>query len=420
MTVGCTADDIQESDSSQDDRLDASFFRDTPDKHLDSNQEPNPVDAGSDSVHQQVGWLEPGDTSPWENPPTCTGTGRIVERLSDRAFAKPDLENPSGPEKRTVVFWDEYLEGLRRFFDLSPAWTHEPGRYLAYDLYADVGEDVVLHMGLGSPYDPELTKSVSLSFYLDQEPVNVEIRHLDGGREEIFKEVFDDHLFLISTREIDIVDVTIPAERMVPGRMHEFSVDYRRLRSGRANRGSSRRLPIFYGGYDPPTEPLPCTVPPLRDSPNDFEEEYVRNRGFNLALLFTDPAPYWTYEERTAKTGETRRFYYSVFSYAESGPHTAVIRPTLNAEPLGEPVWIEHSGTPEEFSSRELVDYRNHFDVTFPDEPGLYEVGLSVIEDPWKRWRHFGTLDPQFGIDGIANGEVRSGAYPIRVRVTDD
>ena len=90
-----------------------------------------------------------------------------------------------------------------------------------------------------------------------------------------------------------------------------------------------------------------------------------------------------------------------------------VLVPTLNGEPIGPVFWRVLSGS-QEGADPYKVDDRGWFDVTLPEEDGVYEVYMQTWEDPWVRWRDFGAIRPRGGYEDVAMVKPIAGSNPVR------
>lgn len=389
----------------------------TGDSDAGVSQESDPQDASNrpnEDSGSQAKWLVAESTSPWTKERRCSGRVAIPPP-SVESFQVPDLPKPP-PAKRTIDDLAEELDGNipPKLNGLVVDPKHEPGPFWLYDVYVEPGEPLTVEVYLTTDLDSSTGSTpfrATLTFMLDNEPVELNYKRWSADRTTLIEEVnasgfaFEPHEFL------SIVDVTIPAEELEAGKMHELAFT---LHNGQVDGGyhlSTRRIPIFNGGYEPAVTELPCAIPPIQEPTTEFERELIKQRGFAVVLLFTNPAPDARIVQK-ASPGETVRIFYSVLAISQiAGPHNVAITPTLDGVPVGETQWVQHSG-PGAKLDRSAVDARGYFDITLPEEPGLYLVGATAIEDPFVRWRELGTLEPRRGFPEVRNAESTSATLP--------
>jgi hypothetical protein len=311
------------------------------------------------------------------------------------------------------------VDADRTFWGITAAPRHEPGQQLVYDLHETENGAVDLEVFVRNHRIPGPNGEAGFethTFLLDYQPVSARIRHLSSDRGRVIHERTGSSHFFVPTEPMSILEVQFPAELFEHGKMYEISwvMTTGRIRGG--INAESRRIPLFYGGLEPARKSIPCATPPLEVPTTSVERELLRQLN-GTVLLFTNPAPLRR-TIRTVAPGTTQRIYFSILPQTLNGPHTIELTPTLNGEPVGDSQWVQHSG-PNAVFDRSMVDARGYFDVTLPSEPGMYLVGITGTQDPYKRWRDFGSSEPRRGFENVLNDEVLSSAAPLWFEVVE-
>lgn len=370
----------------------------------------------ADAADAEVVLISPPNPEAWLEEAPCTGNGEYVERLTDEPFEVPTVERFKSALNR---------DDIRRLFGNSlpttvfgVAASHlygATGDRPPYDLYVEPGEDLVLSIFVG---EQRFDDTYIVTPMLDYQPVEATFQHYSADRENLTNEVQDTGYFFKSEEGFDPIDMTIDADAFTTGRMHEVALAVRGI-----NGGYSYRLQVFYGGYEPPPEPLPCVPEPLEEEWTEFDIPIRSSHmGADVVTIFTVPTTA-TADRRVHEVapGETVRIFSTLFRRStEFGPNAVVLQPTLNGRPVGESWWRSRNG-PGPYKDHEHVDARDFFDITFPDEPGKYYiVALKAFESPWDRWRDFGDPDPpNNGFPHVMNKELVEGSNYLRFRVVD-
>lgn len=366
-----------------------------------------PADAGDSDADldsfrdggNEVNWSSPEDLDLWTAARPCSAPTTNVETVSTSPFEVPPGGEFEAAWTRERIL-SEGAEGFdqwsRIFFDSKYGTL---GDRQPFDIFVEPGEDVVLHVHL---FDSSRDQDYVMSTFLDYEPVSSNFKQVTGDRKDVIKESVGTTGFIAHVdRRLVLTDVTIPAEEFTPGRTHELVFAF----VGSSRGAQTSRYQVHYGGYGPPPDPLECVVSPLGTERSIFEGIMYGLSGPRVATIFNVPHPTGvTYLERTVSTGETVRIYSSIFrKFNHIGPTQIFLQPTLNGKPVGDPIWRSRNG-PSDLRRIETIDSRDYFDITLPDEPGLYYFNLVAVEDPWKRWRPFGETDPSAdGYHGYSN-----------------
>jgi hypothetical protein len=246
---------------------------------------------------------------------------------------------------------------------------------------------------------------------VDYQPVDATITHWDDDREQELAETVGSGMNVPNDSIVDIFDITIPASHFTEDRMYEVSISFTMSTLEHRPIGSSKRFALYYNGYDRPSRP--CAIPSLNEPSDGTEHQLFGRIGTNDTILFTED-----FEEihdvrdlLEVEPGETKRFYATTFSFAYPLEKVQYYVPTLNGEPVGNGWYVK---TPaREPPQRSLIDSRRSFEVTFPDEPGIYEVQIANWMDPFEIWR---TREGE-EVEGIRSPHSGANSNVLRFRV---
>ncbi|MFP4597484.1 MAG: hypothetical protein ACLFVJ_04480 [Persicimonas sp.] len=379
------------------------------------------ADQDSDSDEAETGDVRQADPDPlefdealWHQPNPCEG--EVTYDDPDKNFEMP--ERP--PDTDPVHDRDEVVSRLgslpRQGFSIRPSATLEPGGGRSFQLFSEPGTDLTFHVYVINNYDDLSSFRINLLMMVDYEPVEATYERWAPDRDNQLWERRATGVNFPVEYDVEIIDVTIPAEVFDEQRMYELAISVRSTTIERRPTSDVRRYALYNGGYQRPSRP--CVEPRLDQPVTDFEKYLGSRIGSTLGLLFFEGITGRNdlREEIIVEPGETRSIYLSAQrSAVQGGPRPTVMVPLMDGEPVGEPWWInqgDDSGTPAAY-----IDARKSFDMTFPDEPGVYEVQLATWEDPYEIARD---------IDGNRIGEVSEGGYinvnsnALRFRVVDD
>lgn len=415
--LGCSADPSTHSpwpaDSEVVDAGNGSTF-DSGEVELDSGN--------TSSTDQDMGlaMISPPNPERWLAERPCAEPGRTVETVSDGPFEVPTT--PEFTTQRTRGYYEQTLgRPLPTGIQIQADSKYGVENGIQYDIFVNPGDDLVFRMHF---LQPKFDDRYIVTPMLDYEPVEVTFQRYSSDREQLLEEITDTGYLFETVDRLDPVDMTIPASAFTPGRMHEVAVAMRGVVSTGESVGATYRFPVFYGGFEPPSEPLPCVPAPLGEERDTFDARIqFSHKGWDVASIFTVPTLEIDAHKqiREVRPGETVRFFASVFRDSrEYGPIPVMFQPTLNGRPVEEPWWRSRNG-PAALEAVFYVDSRDHFDITFPEEPGVYYVALKAFESPWERWREFGDPDAVSKVD-VMNKELVEGSNVLRFRVigTDD
>ncbi|QDG50856.1 hypothetical protein FIV42_08960 [Persicimonas caeni] len=253
---------------------------------------------------------------------------------------------------------------------------------------------------------------------VDYEPVQATYARWKPDRSEKLLETTATGINFDIDSDFEILDVTIPASAFPDRRMYEISVSFNVTvpRGGRT--GEAYRFALFNGGYDRPSRP--CAEPRLDIPWSDWERQmYLYAASMNIGPLFYDGITdaLDTQSLIDVEPGETRRMYFSALSTSDQqGGKPTVLVPLFEGEPMGPVWWITQGNARGDYRTR--VDARKSFEVTFPEEPGIYVVQVATWEDPYLYWRdRDGTRndDVSFG----SSRDLHESSNPLHFRVVE-
>lgn len=295
------------------------------------------------------------------------------------------------------------------------AQSMRPGPDWPYDLYAVPGLNVPLHVYVINNYEDLSTFRLNLSVLVDYQPVEASYTRWNPDRtEELFTRTTSGVSFSIDSK-VEIIDIVLPGHLFDEERMYEIALSFQ-TSTDRRPIGHSRRFALYNGGYDRPAHP--CAEARLDAESTEIETALRSRISDDLGPLFFHGIKDKDAIQRTIDVapGETMRMYFSALpTLYESGPKPTVLVPVLDGKPIGPTWWITQGGGPES-EYRNRIDARKSFEVTFPEEPGIYEVQVFSWEDPYRIWR---TRD---GVkqEGVSDGSgLRENSNALRFRVVE-
>ena len=370
------------------------------------------VDDGSDAVPLSF------DASLWQQDNSCQGEETYPP--ANDTFAMPNGQAASDPIKtRADVVQDlggrlrEEEQGFGLFVD--PALKPDDPEVFA--IYAQPGTDVKIYLYAINNYEDLSSYRLNLTVMVDYEPVQARYVRWNPDRTQQWSDTKETGISFPIRSDVEIIDITLPGELFSERRMHEIALYTQATTTEGGPNGEARRFALYNGGYDRPSRP--CAEPRLGTEAVGIERYIIAaERTDHLAALFVGGV-----ESRQAlrdviavAPGETRQFYLSVYrdDFYE-GPNPTVLVPLLNGEPIG-PTWWVTQGEDNDSSGWDTIDARKTFEVTFPDEPGIYEVEVASWEDPYQLYRNRnGTR-----VRGVSNGSgLTEGSNALRFRVVD-
>jgi hypothetical protein len=196
--------------------------------------------------------------------------------------------------------------------------------------------------------------------------------------------------------------------------MYEVSLSMQVNTTERRPFGQARRFALFNGGYNRPNRP--CVERRLGVRATVGEHQLIGRISDDLGALFFEGIS--SHEDlrriNEVQPGETRRMYLSVLR-ADIDAEPTVLVPLLDGEPIGIKWWVTQGGE-REYDRWMTIDGRKSFDVTFPEEPGIYEVQVASWADPFELHR---TREGE-EIDGVSAGSgLLENSNALRFRVVE-
>lgn len=380
--------------------------------HVDSQ---DGVDAsGRDGAAPDTSDTNPlfSDTARWMNERSCEG---IVEYPEvNETYSEPSRGEALAEGRQTA---DEFLgTGLPGgvVIAIIPNESLNPGSERPYDLYSDSG-DVEFHLYIynSQPLDVVRTYRSNITILVDYEPVDATITHWNDERDTKLAERVGSGINVPADSQVDIFDMTIPASHFTEDRMYEIGVSLEMNSHPYRTVGLSSRFVVYRNGYNRPSRP--CSIPSLNEEIRGKEFRLLAQVGTNNALLFSDDIKNYSDVDvvHNVEPGEIRRFYTSFRSSQSQSEAQLYFVPTLDGEPIQDGWYVE---TPlREPTPRTYIDARRSFEVTFPTEPGIYEVQLASWVDPFVMAK---TIDGE-DIDRVQTTTNSANSNALRFRVEE-
>ena len=374
------------------------------------------IDGSSDEVDSDVSSeLLEFDPGLWSEGNPCEGV--VNHEDVDSEFSLPD-NPPDDDPKQTRDRVIQRLGGVPRqgnAVTVDPAL--QPADRRPYQLYATPGTDVSIYLAVFNNFDDLSSFRLNVTTMIDYEPVEATYERWSPDRSEKLFEKTTTGINYDITSDVELVDITIPGSAFPEERMYEISLNYEVMSIPTNTHGSARRFALFNGGFERPDSP--CAESPLDEPATSFEAEVVHSVGPQLAMLFHEGI-----RQRDdinhlipVEPGATRQLYLSVLHISaplEEPAPTALV-PVMNGKPIGELWWVS-TGGPRSDQETWQIDARKTFEVTFPEEPGIYEVMVASWLHPWELYRNpDGSRN-----EGVSEGsELQTNSNVLRFRVVD-
>jgi hypothetical protein len=397
-------------DTSLSDASDAADAMDGP----DADASPSDADASGDGDASGAEDAQPleFDASLWMQPNPCQGETSFPEDNAE--FFIPDRAPGYAPKlTRQELIAD--MGGMPLQATSLRVGRHlEPGDQRAFELFANPDTDVTLYLYAVNNYEDLSSFRLNVVVMVDYEPVEASYVRWSPDRTQKLMEVETTGLNFPITSDVEIVDITIPGSVFPEERMYEVSLSMETSTIERRPVGRSQRFALFNGGYNRPSRP--CVEPRLGERSTSIERQVEPRISDDVAALFFDGIIEGADVDQLndVRPGETRRMYLSVIrSDADSKP--TVLVPLLDGKPLDEKWWVTQGGT-REYERQMTIDGRKSFEVTFPEEPGIYEVQVASWTDPFELHR---TREGE-EVEGISDGGgLLENSNALRFRVVD-
>lgn len=314
------------------------------------------------------------DFSDWKLTENC---GPPIARgpASEQPFKIPRRPSPTSPALTRSDLVERYGEPLPNLSFIAPDPSHQPDDGFIVDLWANHGDDVKFYVSLAHPLAQDLeTHRTHFTLLVNYEPVEARYTRWDQERENVLEDVQRHGAWYPRRTDVEFFDITIPAAAFGRAGVHEISVAYEFTNTSKLRKnGESRRYTLFYGGFS--QEPAPCVPEPLNAAATEHEYEFS---GYHMSddtifISHDGMAPTKNHVIRI-EPGATIEFIASHFRMNEV-PTPVVAQPLLNGEPVGGSYMTSNGGPGA--APRDIIDARKTFSVTFPEEPGLYEVMVA-------------------------------------------
>lgn len=305
--------------------------------------------------------------------------GTVWYEPSLETFAPPDREG-GGPTTR-----DEWIEEFNGQLpesakSISAAPELEPGGRVPQTLFAELDQDVRLHLTTVHPRDHYERARLAVSVLVNYEPVQAVFEHYTPNRERVRKIEQGEGVYWPITGDVEVVDIVIPPDAFARPGMYDIALFNTVAVPGRDTL-AIRRFRLYRGDYR--RQPHECLrVGEIRDmTPRENE---IRQFALQLqALLYLpDKTPTELQGPLSAEPGETVQVDYALLPVDDEVVRPFALVPFLNGQPLD---WREFVVAPggESWADPGEVAHRGQFEVTLPGEPGVYNLMLAAWPYPF-------------------------------------
>lgn len=339
-------------------------------------------DAPADPSNGDVEYFPAFDPELWGYRP-CGGTFAIHPVTND-PFSMPARE----PGPNPVQTASEVLRSApsaNEVYRLLAAQKLEPGSELVYDLFSPRSEDVHLYLYATTDRSAEeLAKERAiLTVMVDYQPADAIWERWSDDHQTVLAGAEGPAFSFPAPRRVEIIELKIPSSNFPDARAYEISLGMEITSTALGPKSHSRRLVLYNGGYE--IKQRPCARAALFEEATDIER-WLFGLSLGPVMLFTDlTGPDDDHKTiTTVPGGSTIRIYATAFRMATS-PRVTALQPTVNGEPLGEPIWLTIGGANTQ--SYPFVDGRFSFEYTVPEAPGLYEIVVFTWEDAFETFR---------------------------------
>lgn len=372
----------------------------------DSGQD---ADSSSDASSKPLEF----DAGIWMKPNPCDGQKSFPE--DDSEFSIPDRTHTIDP----TLTRDELIADMGgmplQAWSIRADTALKPGNERPYELFANPGTDIPLHVYAVNDYEDLSSFRLNVTVMVDNEPVEASYIRWNSDRTQKLLDVQSTGVNFPVTSDVEIVDITIPGSAFPEERMYEISLAAEVTTTERSSFGESQRYALFNGGYDRPSRP--CIEPRLGHRARPIVDQLRSRIGDDIAALFFGGITHRDDVRRVidVQPGETRRMYLSVLR-SDIAVEPTVMVPLLNGEPIGTTKWWVKQGGDRAYDDVPTVDARKSFEVTFPEEPGIYEVQVASWTDPYELFR---TPDGE-EVEGVSDGgSLLENSNALRFRVVE-
>ena len=282
--------------------------------------------------------------------------------------------------------------------------------------YSKPTTDVKIYLYAINNYEDLSSFRLNLTVMVDYAPVEARYVRWNPDRTQKWSDTKRTGINFPLRSDVEIIDIMLPGELFSERRMHEIAIFVDSTTTERRSWAQARRFALYNGGFDRPSHP--CAEARLSADAVEIERFiFPKAMADDFGALFFDGITADDLRQTVEVTpGETKRFYLTVFrDDFHEGPNPTVLVPFLNGEPFG-PTWWVTQGEDDASSDWDTIDARKSFEVTFPEEPGIYEVEVASWEDPYRLYRNRnGTL-----VQGVSDGGgPTEGSNALRFRVVE-
>jgi hypothetical protein len=334
-------------------------------------------DASEDVVEDQ----DAGDS--WAESADC------VELERDVFFPPVYFFKPEGEPRPPLT--KEYLRGtlesagsaFKALLTYRPADHHREGDG-DFNLFAFRDEDVELSVGMALNGLRE-GDVFFLTAMIDYEPVEFGYTRWLTERGEDYEAGTSRGIRFEMDDSVELFDIVLDASHFKPEHVHQVSIVMAKksLTHRRIDRENFVDFTLYFEGYEFPDLPA-CFEDALRKVANSIEEEIFLELGNRDGVLFVpDVQDAENIQEPVhVAPGETVPLNLSIIENRWPPTRPSVAVPFLNGEPLDEKWFFIHALRTEDSLDFE-VSLRKEFEVTLPEEPGTYDVFVSVGREPF-------------------------------------
>ncbi|MEC9400195.1 MAG: hypothetical protein VX475_21395, partial [Myxococcota bacterium] len=258
-----------------------------------------------------------------------------------------------------------------------------------------------------------------LTVLVDYKPVEATYNYSqDRWDNLLFSKAATGTRFPIDT-QFSMMEVILPASLFTEERMYEIAIGQTTVQYGASNGGVYRKVHLLNRS----TKQLghPCHEEPLYEPANTIEYGLISENISTGVLLFPTYYPALSevaFEQLLpAEPGQKVQVNLSLVSKynVEDRARPVFLKPLLDGKPLEQEWRVSLSPKgPGSFN----IDARKTFEVTLPEEPGIYEVSMAVWHDP-----HLMAVDLDGNsIEGISTGGrgATSNLLRFEVKATED
>lgn len=374
------AEDMHTPDASPD--LDMPRVIEEPDAGpADQGEPPADMAAPEADMEKEVKFFE-FLQSEWEKETPCRGD--VTPTPIERAFEYPERSTAYDIGKTSREELEAFAKTVNYTFIHQVTFDESlrPDRR-SIVLYRNDEEDVHMYIHtVVQSEDIERTNGM-ITVLVDYKPVQATFKFSQNRWDnEVFSRQDSGVRFPIDT-QFSMMEVILPAALFTEERMYEIAIGQITNRYDGTDGGVFRKIHLFNKSYQQPEHP--CFEEPLKGYFNNFEYGLVNEAVSAAVLLF--PTYYPSLSEIAferiipAEPGQKVQINMSARARfaAEERERLVFLKPLLDGKPL-EQEW-RVSFAPKNEGDFD-IEARKTFEVTLPEEPGIYEVSMAVWHDP--------------------------------------